>query len=277
VTSTAASVLVKVDPSTAFSAFTEEMDLWWMRGPINYHDAARAVGMRCEAGVGGRIIEVYDEASGEGLERARITEWEPGARLAWKSSIDDVEIEVRFEPSAGGTEVTVRATVPDSGRDRGGSAWVRVVPGWFGAWCSRRELAPRPQPELARLAVGVYYQRPAAAARWLASVFGLESPNPLPEDPDPLPDGEHGQPWIEFRIGNCSLMVFKLEGTSSEGVVSAHEVWAFVDDLDVQLARAKEGGAKIIEGIRQNGYRAYQVEDLEGHRWVFAQARPHQI
>ena len=101
-TSTVASVSVNVDPSTAFAAFTEEMDLWWVRGPINYYDAARAVGMRCEPGIGGRIVEVYDQATGEGLELARITVWEPGRRLAWKSSRDDVAIEVRFLPTPGG-------------------------------------------------------------------------------------------------------------------------------------------------------------------------------
>jgi hypothetical protein len=61
-------VSVAVDPSTAFTAFTEEMDLWWVRGPIYYRDAARAVALRCDRGVGGRILEVYDEATGDGLE-----------------------------------------------------------------------------------------------------------------------------------------------------------------------------------------------------------------
>ena len=27
-------VEVAVDPDTAFAAFTEELDLWWVRGPI---------------------------------------------------------------------------------------------------------------------------------------------------------------------------------------------------------------------------------------------------
>src|SRR6266516_1380823 len=143
-TSTVVSVCVGVDQATAFTAFTEELDLWWVRGPINYFDAARAVGMRCE----------------------------PGDRLAWKSSVDDVEIEVRFAPAAAGTDVIVQATIPDGGADRGGTAWLRVVPKWFGPWCARRDSAPRPQPELARLAIGVYYAKPAAAARWLASAFG---------------------------------------------------------------------------------------------------------
>ena len=40
-------VTVGVDPGTAFAVITDEMDLWWTRGPINFYDAARAGGMRC--------------------------------------------------------------------------------------------------------------------------------------------------------------------------------------------------------------------------------------
>jgi uncharacterized glyoxalase superfamily protein PhnB len=50
----------------------------------------------------------------------------------------------------------------------------------------------------------------------------------------------------------------------------------YVDDLDTHLARAEAGGAKIVHGIRETGFRAYTAEDLEGHRWTFAQARPRQ-
>jgi hypothetical protein len=78
----------------------DELDLWCVRGPINAYDSGRLAEMRCELGVGGRILEVYDPDSGEGLELARITLWEPGRRLAWKSSLDDVTIDVRFDPSA---------------------------------------------------------------------------------------------------------------------------------------------------------------------------------
>jgi uncharacterized glyoxalase superfamily protein PhnB len=276
-----------VDPATAFTAFTEELDLWWVRGPINYFDSARAVGMRCEPGVGGRLIEVYDEQAGEGKELGRITAWEPGRRLAWNSSVDDVQIDVRFTAAGLGTDVTVTATIPAGGADHGGTAWVRVVPKWFPQWCARRDTAPRPQRELARLAVGVHYAKPATAARWLAEAFGFESPDTLPGGPDPLPESEHGHPWIEFRTGNCSLMLFRQEGAGlehaeleqagPEQAPPTHEVWVFVDDLDAHLARAAAAGAKIVSGITQTGFRAYTAEDLEGHRWVFAQARPRQL
>lgn len=277
-TSTVVSVEVPVDPVTAFAAFTEELDLWWVRGPINYFDAARALGMRCEPGVGGRLLEVYDEATGDGLELGRITVWEPGARLAWTSSVDQVAVEVRFAPTEAGTDVTVEATLPAGGADRGGTAWLRTVPAWFPAWCDRRDTAPRPQRELGRLAVGVYYAKPVAAARWLAEVFGLESPDPLPPEPDPLPEGEHGHPWIEFRAGNCSLMLFKRDDGSAaaQPPPARHETWVFVDDLDGHYSRVRAAGAKLVREMAHTGYRAYTAEDLEGNRWTFAQARPYQ-
>ena len=87
------SVEVATDLHTAFTVFTEELDCWWIQGPINFFDAARAYPKRIEPGVGGRIIELYDGDSGEGLEVARITVWDPPARLAWQSSVDDVQID----------------------------------------------------------------------------------------------------------------------------------------------------------------------------------------
>ena len=125
---------VEVAPDVAFAAFTEELDLWWVRGPINHWAAGRMREMRIEAGVGGRALEVYDD---DALELGRITAWEPGKRVAWSSSVDDVETDVSFEPTATGTTVRVVARIPEGGQDRGGTAWTRVVPKWFGAWCAR--------------------------------------------------------------------------------------------------------------------------------------------
>jgi hypothetical protein len=36
-------VEVAADPATAFTAFTGELDLWWVRGPINAYDSGRLV------------------------------------------------------------------------------------------------------------------------------------------------------------------------------------------------------------------------------------------
>jgi uncharacterized glyoxalase superfamily protein PhnB len=269
-------VEVAVDAATAFTAFTEEMDLWWVRGPINFwSDGGRVVEVRCEPGVGGRILEVLDDPAADAvLERARITRWEPGALLAFGSALDDVQTEVSFVPTAGGTRVKVEHIIPTDGQDKGGTAWSRVVPDWFGAWCAKRDRVPHEQIDIARLSLGIYYARPAAAARWLARVFGFQSSGELPEGPDPLPEGEYGHPWIEFRIGNAVLNVFNLDGERS-GNLRTHVPWVYVDDLDAHFAYAKGNGATIVEEIHSYpGSSVYVADDLEGNRWTFSQARP---
>ena len=279
-------VEVAVDAGTAFRAFTEEMNLWWVRGPINFFDAARATAMTCEPGVGGRLLEVYDLAADDVLELGRITVWRPGEQLSWRSSVDEVRVDVRFAATATGTTVRVTATIPAGTTDQGGTAWVRVVPPWFGAYCERRtpgapasSAAASGTADTGRLAIAIYYAKPVAAAHWLASVFGLRTPGELPAD-------EGGQHWIEFLAGNCSVIIAGLGddmlagsrpgSPPPDGTAATHVPWIFVDDLDEHYARAKAGGATIVQGIHQHGYRAYVADDVEGRRWTFAQARPTQ-
>ncbi|MGN6792902.1 MAG: VOC family protein [Streptosporangiaceae bacterium] len=271
--SVSSSVTVSVSPDVAFSAFTDEMDLWWVRGPINFFDSARAVSMVCEPGVGGRILEVYGSDPLDALEIGRITEWRPGERVSWHSSLDDVEVEVTFAPVVSGTTVQVLATVPAGGQDRGGTFWQRVVPDWFGAWCGRRDTAPHEPDEVGRLAIAVYYAKPVTAARWLAEAFGLTSPRSLPV-PEPGSDLDAERAWLEFRVGRGAVLIFKAENSPAEPVPVTHVPWIYVDDLDAHFARASAAGAKIVEPIHQHGFRAYEAEDLEGHRWTFVQARP---
>lgn len=59
--SIASEVEVAGDPATVFTAFTDEINLWWLRGPINNWDSARILELRCEPGIGGRLLEIYDE------------------------------------------------------------------------------------------------------------------------------------------------------------------------------------------------------------------------
>jgi uncharacterized glyoxalase superfamily protein PhnB/uncharacterized protein YndB with AHSA1/START domain len=260
-------VTVGVDPQTAFSAFTEEIDLWWVRGPINFHDGARAIGMRCEPGVGGRLLELYSEDGTDALVLGRITAWQPGELLAWDSGVDDVTVEVRFRPVEDGTTVTVTAAIPADGVDKGGTAWVRVVPRWLGDWVARRDTTGREPSDTNRLGLALYYEKPVAAARWLADAFGFGPTDELGGD-------EYEDKWIEFRIGNCSVMLFPLAGGRGEDAPVTHVPWVFVDDLDAHLEHARSRGATIVSGIRQHGYRAYEAADLDGNRWTFVQARP---
>jgi uncharacterized glyoxalase superfamily protein PhnB len=185
-----------------------------------------------------------------------------------------VQTEVSFVPTERGTRVTVEHVIPAGGVDKGGTSWSRVVPNWFGAWCAKRDRVPHEQIDIARLSLGVYYARPAAAVRWLADVFRFEPEGDLPEGPDPLPEGTYGHPWIEFRIGNAILNVFKLDGERT-GDVRAHVPWVYVDDLEAHYAHAKGKGATIVEELHAYpGSTVYVADDLEGNRWTFSQARP---
>ena len=263
--SATAAVKVAVDPMSAFTAFTDEIDSWWVRGPINFFDAGRAVEMRIEPGVGGRVLEVYDDVRGDALELGRITVWEPGVQLTYRSLVDDTEVDVRFDAVADGTRVRVTQTLLPGG-EQAILFWSNVLH-WLVPWCDEPGGA-RPAPrEIARLSIALYYEDPAAAARWLARVFQLGSWSGIPaerEDPS----------WIELHHGNVALLLFRRDGQRPQDAPVTHMPWAYVDDLDAHFAHAKAAGATIVTEIEQQGYRAYTAEDLEGRGWTFAQARP---
>jgi uncharacterized protein YndB with AHSA1/START domain len=108
------SVLVEVAPEEAFRIFTEEIDLWWRRG-LRYRVAAgRAGTIHLEPGVGGRLYESLAAGGDTELkETGRITVWEPPQRFCfdWRAVNfapgESTEVEVRFEPTRSGTQVTV--------------------------------------------------------------------------------------------------------------------------------------------------------------------------
>lgn len=133
---------VDVDPATAFEVFTEEINDWYRPGAYSWNDPDRAVGIRFEPGVGGRLMEIHDRATGEGYEMGRITVWEPGSRLvfAYRNVYlppePTTEVEVRFEATATGTRVTLEhrgldRMPPDVYRTWEARAWIELMR-WFG-------------------------------------------------------------------------------------------------------------------------------------------------
>ena len=265
--SATATVEVGADPATAFRVFTEEIDLWWVRGPINFFDSARAIAMQIEPGVGGRILEIYRYADATGgedvLELGRITTWEPGARFAYRSSVDDTTTDIRFEPIEGGTRVSVVQALVDGGR-KPLYFWPNVI-GWLADWSRRRNTPAGTSRIPNRLTVALYYRDTAAAAQWLESVFGLDEWQKIESD-----DGHPA--WLEVHVGDSSVLLF--ERAESPGPQTDHETWVYVDDLDAHFAHSSANGATIVSEIHQHGFRCYEAEDLEGHRWTFLQASP---
>lgn len=139
---------VRVDPSTAFSVFTEEISLWWRRGTRYWADRERGQAVRFEPGVGGRLLEVYDVEGGEGLEHGRITAWEPGRllRFTWRGSDwpdgVETEVEVSFTPTVEGTRLELTHAgwdrLPTPGLEEAyRQGWVDLL-GFYSAHVERR-------------------------------------------------------------------------------------------------------------------------------------------
>ena len=51
-------------------------------------------------------------------------------------------------------------------------------------------------------------------------------------------------------------------------------VLVYVDDIEAHFSRARAAGARILSELEDNpdiGQRQYRAEDIEGHRWMFAE------
>lgn len=239
-------VEVSVEPAAAFRIFTEEIDLWWVRGPANFYDGAHARGMRFEPGVGGRLLQVNDGTADRAL--GRVIAWEPGARLAYETD-EGATVEVRFERAGQGTRVSVEQ------HGTGMSGWPNIL-GWF----RHRADDGYRAGEMPRVAPVLHYADVTAAARWLAETFGF------------WPRGGFGTQYAELELGGGVVM---LRHTDRPAATAAQATtYVYVEDLSGHLTHSRRAGATIVEDIHRRGDTTYEAEDLEGHRWTFAQARP---
>lgn len=250
---------VAVDPTTAFTAFTDEFDEWWGRGPIDAYESWRLVERRIEGGVGGRVVE---DLGDDERVLGTITAWIPGAHVAWTTP-QGVEIDVTFEATGTGTRVQVTGTVPHGVDGAADLSMVRMAPQWFPRHLARRGRG-EPAPDYGRLHLALRSATPAATARWLVEAFGFEPTGDLPdEEPDPAVT------WIELRVGTSFVVLW-----AGEGAVGSDSPFVFVDDLEAHLARAEAAGATIVSPITEHGFRSYTAADCEGRHWVIAQAGP---
>lgn len=105
------SIDVDVEPAVAFQVFTRELDAWWGRGPRFRFLAPYDGTLRLEPGVGGRLLHVAEP--GVSFVVGRVEVWEPPRRLAltWRltnfTPEQQTRVDVRFEPAAAGTRVSV--------------------------------------------------------------------------------------------------------------------------------------------------------------------------
>jgi uncharacterized glyoxalase superfamily protein PhnB len=128
----------------------------------------------------------------------------------------------------------------------------------------------------------ISYEDPAAALEWLAKAFGFRERRRM--------QGEDGRiTHAEMEIGDDVVMLanpspaYRGPRRHAETCADAR-AWldnpfvvdgyhVMVDDVDAHAARSAGAGARILRPPADQDYgeRIYVAEDLEGHRWMFAQ------
>jgi uncharacterized glyoxalase superfamily protein PhnB len=128
-----------------------------------------------------------------------------------------------------------------------------------------------------RISSALFYDEAGKAIDWLGRAFGFDTR--LKVDGD---DG--GIVHSELVFGDGVVMVASVSrgerraSPRSIGGVNTQSLFVYVDDVEAHCARARGAGAKILSEPKTTDYgdewwvdRGYEAEDLEGHRWYFAQ------
>ena len=107
-------VLVEVPIGDAFRIFTEEIDAWWRTG-LRYRIGKRRSVVHLEPKLGGKLFESFETSAGSKVvHTGTVIAFEPPRRrvLEWRAvnfaPEERTEVEVLFEPSPSGTQVSVR-------------------------------------------------------------------------------------------------------------------------------------------------------------------------
>lgn len=101
---------VEVSPLDAFEVFTDEVDLWWRRGPRFRGGGADSELCFERDATGMRLVERGRDGV---FEIGRVLAWEPGKRLLLEYRLRNfaadecTEVEVSFEARGEGTRVTL--------------------------------------------------------------------------------------------------------------------------------------------------------------------------
>jgi uncharacterized glyoxalase superfamily protein PhnB len=136
-------------------------------------------------------------------------------------------------------------------------------------------------PYLPQITPMLSYEDPGAAADWLVHAFGFEEEFRITED--------HGRvTHVDLRLGDGAVMLgcpspdYRSPRRHREECEQAAKwlespfvvdgVHVYVDDVDAHYERAVAEGAHALSepADAPHGDRLYRVEDLEGHRWMFA-------
>jgi len=114
------------------------------------------------------------------------------------------------------------------------------------------------------------YEDASRAADWINKVFGFREAERFHDSVGTVTDVVLDLDGATVIVGHAQACALARQWLETSYVVDG--VVVYIDDVDTHFGRAKRGGAKILSEPETNErQRQYRVEDLEGHRWMFAQ------
>jgi uncharacterized glyoxalase superfamily protein PhnB len=126
------------------------------------------------------------------------------------------------------------------------------------------------------------YEDCATAADWLQDAFGFREHERYADDDGrvthvTLTIGEGvvmiGWPGPDYESPRHHAETCEAAARWLETPYVVDGVYVSVDDVDAHFERARTAGARILSEPEDQSFgdRHYRAEDLEGHRWMFAQ------
>jgi uncharacterized glyoxalase superfamily protein PhnB len=127
------------------------------------------------------------------------------------------------------------------------------------------------------------YEDVGRAADWIAEAFGFEETGRWSDESGRVThvnmelDGGMimlGYPSADYQSPRHHAEVCEEARTWQQTPYVVDGVYVVVKDLEAHHERARAAGATILSELEDDpgiGQRQYRAEDIEGHRWMFAQ------
>jgi PhnB protein len=128
------------------------------------------------------------------------------------------------------------------------------------------------------------YEDVGRAADWISEAFGFKERERFADDDGTVThvtmvlDGAMvflGFPSRDYRSPRRHAEECDIARRMLETPYVVDGVMVYVDDVGAHFERARAAGATILSELEDNpavGQRQYRAADVEGHRWMFAQA-----
>jgi uncharacterized glyoxalase superfamily protein PhnB len=142
---------------------------------------------------------------------------------------------------------------------------------------------PDGSPQMARVIPMLSYEDVGLAADWVADAFGFR-------ETGRWADAGGRVTHVNMELGGAMVMlgfpspdyqsprhhaeVCDLARAWSTTPYVVDGVLVYVDDIEAHFEHAQASGVTLLSPLEDNprvGQRNYRAEDLEGHRWMFAQ------